>query len=60
MPQLDKEALTKAIIGTIGDIDGYQLPDAKGYTAMMRHILKVTDEERQIRREQVRKEQMKI
>ncbi len=30
--QLDDDALTKAIIGTIGDVDSYQLPDAKGYT----------------------------
>lgn len=43
----------QAIIGTIGDIDSYQLPDAKGYTAFMRHVLKVTDEERQQRREEV-------
>ena len=31
-----------AIIGTIGDIDSYQLPDAKGYTAFMRHLLGVS------------------
>ena len=51
--ELDEDALTKAIIGTIGDIDSYQLPDAKGYTAFLRHILGVTDEERQQRREQI-------
>ena len=50
---LDEDALTKAIIGTIGDIDSYQLPDAKGYTAFLRHVLGVTDEERQQRREQI-------
>ena len=50
---LDEDALTKAIIGTIGDIDSYQLPDAKGYTAFMRHLLGVSDEERQQRREQI-------
>jgi presequence protease len=50
---LDKDALTKAIIGTIGDIDSYQLPDAKGRTAFMRHLLGVSDEERQQRREQI-------
>lgn len=27
--ELDNDALTKAIIGTIGDIDSYQLPDSK-------------------------------
>ncbi len=51
--EMDQDALTKAIIGTIGDIDAYQLPDAKGYTAFMRHILGVTDAERQQRREQI-------
>ncbi|KAK9805775.1 hypothetical protein WJX73_008308 [Symbiochloris irregularis] len=51
--QLDKDALTKAIIGTIGDIDSYQLPDAKGHTALMRHILGISDEERQQRREEI-------
>lgn len=30
--ELDEDALTKAIIGTIGDVDSYQLPDAKGYS----------------------------
>ena len=29
---VDQETLTKAIIGTIGDVDSYQLPDAKGYS----------------------------
>jgi presequence protease len=50
---MDQDALTKAIIGTIGDVDSYQLPDAKGRTAFMRHLLGVTDEERQLRREQI-------
>ena len=51
--KLDKDELTKAIVGTMGDLDSYQLPDAKGYTALMRHLLKVKDEERQQRREEV-------
>ena len=51
--QLDKDALTKAIIGTIGDIDSYQLPDAKGHTAFVRHLLKISDADRQERREQI-------
>ena len=50
---LTQEELEKSIIGTIGDIDAYQLPDAKGRTAFMRHILGITDEERQHRREEV-------
>jgi len=36
---LDKDALTKAIIGTMGDVDAYQLPDAKGYAAFQRYVL---------------------
>ena len=50
---IDQESLTKTIIGTIGDIDAYQLPDAKGATSFMRHILGVSDEERQLRRDQI-------
>ena len=37
----------------MGDIDSYQLPDSKGYTAFMRHVLGVTDEERQQRRDEI-------
>ena len=50
---LDADALTKTIVGTFGDIDAYELPDARGSTAFMRHLLGVTDEERQQRREEV-------
>ncbi|GIL59935.1 hypothetical protein Vafri_14588 [Volvox africanus] len=50
---LSKDELTKAIIGTMGNIDAYQLPDAKGYSALVRHLLGVTDEERQIQRDQI-------
>lgn len=48
----DKE-LTKAIIAAIGDLDAYQLPDAKGYTSMMRYLTGRTDEMRQEIREEV-------
>lgn len=30
--EMDSDTLTKAIIGTIGEVDSYQLPDAKGYS----------------------------
>ena len=30
--ELDGDTLAKTIIGTIGDVDSYQLPDAKGYS----------------------------
>ncbi|KAI9127958.1 hypothetical protein K1719_000951 [Acacia pycnantha] len=51
--EMDDDSLTKAIIGTIGDIDAYQLPDAKGYSSMLRYLLGVTEEERQKRREEI-------
>ena len=37
----------KSIIGVIGRMDAYQLPDAKGYTSMARHLIGETDEIRQ-------------
>ncbi len=51
--QLSQEELTKSIIGAIGDMDAYQLPDAKGYTSMIRYLTGDTDEMRQRIREQV-------
>jgi hypothetical protein len=50
---LSESELTKSIIGSIGELDAYMLPDAKGYTAMLRHLLGVSDEERQTIREQI-------
>ena len=47
------DELTKAIIGTIGDFDAYQLPDAKGYTSMVRHLTGIDDDYRQQMRDQV-------
>lgn len=51
--QLSEAALSQAIIGTIGDVDAYALPDAKGHTALVRHLLGVSDEERAQRREEI-------
>jgi presequence protease len=51
--EIDESELTKAIIGTIGDLDAYLLPDAKGYTSMRWHLLGTTDEERQRLRNEV-------
>ena len=50
---MNESELTKAIIGTIGDFDAYQLPDAKGYTSMMRYLTGRTDEMRQKERDEV-------
>ena len=42
----------KAVIGCMGDVDAYQLPDAKGYSAMLRYLLEEDDEYRQKVRDQ--------
>ena len=51
--QLSGDELTKAVIGTLGDMDSYQLPDAKGYTSMVRYLSGITDEFRQQLRDEV-------
>lgn len=50
---LSKQELTKAIIGAIGDLDAYQLPDAQGYTALVRHLIAMDDVKRQKIRDEV-------
>jgi len=50
---LSDAELTKALIGAIGEVDGYQLPDAKGFTSMVRHLLGIKDEERQRLRDEM-------
>jgi hypothetical protein len=51
--QLDEDELTRALIGAIGGIDAYLLPDAKGYTDMLRYLTGQTDEKRQKTRDEV-------
>ena len=51
--EISDSELTKAIIGAIGEVDAYQLPDAKGYTSMVRYLLGVTDVERQRLRDEM-------
>jgi hypothetical protein len=50
---LSQDELTKSIIGVIGDLDAYQLPDTKGYTSMARYLAGDTDAERQRMRDEV-------
>ena len=50
---LNRDELTKSIIGCIGDIDTYMFPDAKGYTSMMRYLIGSTDAYRQKIRDEV-------
>ena len=51
--ELSEDELTKSIIGAIGRLDAYQLPDAKGYTSMTRYLVNESDESRQRIRDQV-------
>ncbi len=44
---LSQTELERVIIGAVGDMDAYRLPDAKGYTSMVRYLLDITDESRQ-------------
>jgi len=50
---LSQDELVKGIIGAIGRMDAYLLPDAKGYTSMVRYLVGESDELRQRFRDQV-------
>lgn len=49
----DHDALSQAIIGTIGDMDGSLSPDQKGYTSMQRWLVNESAEYRQKYRNQI-------
>jgi presequence protease len=51
--ELNESELTRSIIGAIGDIDAYQLPDAKGYTSMQRYLAGEADDILQRRRDEI-------
>ncbi len=51
--ELDPDEVEKAVIGAIGEMDSYQLPDAKGLSSMVRYLTRITDEYRQSIRDQV-------
>ena len=36
--KLDEEELTRSIIGAIGQMDAYELPDAKAYSDLKRYL----------------------
>ncbi len=50
---LSEDELRKSIIGAIGEMDAYQLPDAKGYTSLTRYLTGDSDEARQRRRDEI-------
>ena len=47
------EELERAVIGTVGDIDSYMLPDAQGHASIARHWAGDSDQARQEVRRQV-------
>jgi Zn-dependent M16 (insulinase) family peptidase len=53
MLDINQAELEKSIIGTIGAVDSYLLPDAKGYISMLRRLSGETDEERQQIRDEI-------
>ncbi len=53
---LDDDALLQAIIGAAGDLDGHQLPDARGFGAMSRYLSGDDDDYRQ----QIRNEALAV
>ncbi|HMA71260.1 MAG TPA: peptidase M16, partial [Xanthobacteraceae bacterium] len=50
---LGEAELTRNIIGTIGEVDTYRLPDAKGFASMQRYLIGDTDATRQRMREEI-------
>ncbi len=50
---LSQAELTKGIIGAIGDMDSYMLPDEKGYTSMLRYLNGNDAESRQQMRDEI-------
>jgi hypothetical protein len=50
---LDQSEIDKGVIGAIGGMDQYQLPDAKGFSSMIRFLTGVSDTERQTIRDQI-------
>lgn len=50
---LDRHELTKAIVGAIGEIDQYRLPDAAGHISFLRRLTGQTPDDLQVIREEV-------
>ncbi|WP_157493107.1 insulinase family protein [Desulfonatronovibrio magnus] len=44
---LNEDEVEKAVIGAIGEMDSYQLPDAKGFSSAVRYLTNIDDDHRQ-------------
>ncbi|HUT18018.1 MAG TPA: peptidase M16, partial [Anaerolineae bacterium] len=51
--ELSEDELVKSIIGAIGQLDSYQLPDAKGYTSLARYLIGESAAQRQQMRDEL-------
>ena len=49
----DAAELSRAVVGAVGDMDAYMLPDAKGGRALARYLTGLTEEERQKTRDEI-------
>lgn len=48
-----EQDLLRSVIGVIGSVDTYRLPDAKGFTSLLWELMGDTEEDRQRRREEI-------
>ena len=48
-----EQDLVRSVIGVIGSVDTYRLPDAKGFTSLLWELSGDTDEDRQRRRDEI-------
>ncbi len=51
--EISPAEIKRTIVGTIGELDGHQLPDAKGVSSMLRYLIGDTDDVRQRMREEI-------
>ena len=53
LSEYDREELERAIVGAIGDLDLYMLPDARGVKSLYQYLAGDTEEKRQRMREEM-------
>jgi len=51
--KISEQEIEQTIIGAIGEIDHYMLPDAKGFSSLIRYLAGITPEHRQLLRNEV-------
>jgi hypothetical protein len=51
--EVSESEVERSIIGAIGELDAYQLPDAKGYTALVEYLTEQTHEKQQQMRDEL-------